>query len=113
MDTPDPDFPLALDVEHARTCHYRWILRRNNLKEGEDYNSLPDEWAQQQCGECLYYVPLRGAGAFSSDWGVCSNAESPFDGRAMFEHDGCSHYEGASSWITDHPAFVATDGIGD
>jgi hypothetical protein len=26
-------------------------------------------------------------------WGVCSNAESPFDRTAMFEHDGCDFFE--------------------
>jgi hypothetical protein len=28
-----------------------------------------------------------------ADWGVCSKSDSPFDRKAMFEHDGCDFYE--------------------
>ena len=51
---------------------------------------------QMMCGnghnpQCPHFVPL--VGAFSEDWGVCSNARSPRDGLATFEHDGCEHWE--------------------
>jgi len=39
---------------------------------------------------------------FKSDWGVCSNQASPFDGNVKFEHDGCRHYLGANAWVSEY-----------
>jgi len=90
--------PGALQQEHLQECHARWIKNRNNYQEGQSPEPLPDEWYNNQCGGCLYYIPLQGL--FSADWGVCSNAASPCDGTARFEHDGCEHFEGAPEWIS-------------
>jgi hypothetical protein len=106
MATEDPLGPLALDEEHASTCSGRWLQRRNNLRVDEDFENLPDDWYAEQCGECRYYAPLLGVAVFASDWGICTHPNSPFDGRVMFEHDGCRHYEGASCWISSHPGFA-------
>ena len=94
--------PLALDENHASACHERWIKKRNNLPNPEDNCDLPEEWYNEQCGQCRFFVPLRGVDALSSDWGLCSNPLSDFDRFAMFEHDGCSHYLGADAWISEY-----------
>ena len=59
-----------------------------------------ERWANEQCGQCRYYVLLMGS--LHSDWGACSNPASAFDGRVMFEHDGCSVYEGADAWVSEY-----------
>jgi hypothetical protein len=43
-----------------------------------------------QCGGCRFYMRLTGS--LRPDWGVCSNAASPRDGIATFEHDGCDAF---------------------
>ncbi len=49
------------------------------------------ERAGKQCDACKFHLPL--VGALGEDWGVCTNASSPFDRRAMFGRDGCDHCE--------------------
>lgn len=66
---------------------------RNRKQESAYYE---DEWYAQQCGHCVYWVPL--AAPLGSDWGACTNALSPFDGKIMFEHDGCQRFEAAADW---------------
>jgi len=73
------------DVSDA---HNRWITQ---LNRGEDNPQYQESWAWTQCGGCIHWLPL--AGALGADWGVCSNSASPFDRKAMFEHDGCDFYE--------------------
>ncbi len=93
----EDDPPLALNAEHCHSCHARWIQDRNNTSANQGLEELPDEWYNEQCGQCHYYIPVKGI--LASDWGVCSNVASPFDGRVRFEHDGCSEYSGASAWV--------------
>src|SRR5579859_3335495 len=58
----------------------------------------------EQCGGCRYYLRLRGR--LSSDWGVCSNHLSDWDGLALFEHDGCEHFEhAADGWGGSHRSY--------
>ena len=76
--------------------HERWIA---GLNRGEGDPKYEDTWPWEQCGECLFWMPL--AGPLGSDWGVCSNSHSPFDRRAMFEHDGCDFFcEDPEGWRT-------------
>ena len=87
---------LARDFAHARACHERWIQRLNRDGDSAHY---PDEWFGSQCGACRFFIPLTGA--LIEDWGACSNPQSPFDGRVMFEHDGCDAFDEASdAWGT-------------
>jgi len=82
---------LQDNVEHAKKCHDRWLEKFRNRfppPEGQEYQ---DEWQQQQCLFCNFYIGLLGA--LKEDWGVCSNPNSPFDGRVIFEHDGCEHFQ--------------------
>ena len=78
---------VAHDKQHAKACHERW--RKHIHRSGEETFD-PDTSECLQCGGCALYVPLIGA--LGSDWGVCTNADSPFDRRAMFEHDSCDHF---------------------
>lgn len=68
--------------------HERWMARRNRIQEGSEYK---DEWYAEQCLRCWHYVPLTGA--LREDYGACTNPQSPFDQRVMFEHDGCEAFE--------------------
>ena len=94
--------PLVLDENHATDCHERWI-RRKNRRWPDREEDIPDAWMVEQCGQCRYFIPVEGP--LSTDWGVCSHAKSPFDGRVMFEHDGCDHYTGANEWVTTFLTF--------
>lgn len=90
--------PIPADTpEHRHATHRRWVAHRNRNAASADN---PDAWYAEQCGACWFYVPL--AGGYGADWGACTNARSPFDGRAMFEHDGCEHHEPAGDWVTAH-----------
>lgn len=87
------DEPSLIDsLEHFKTSHTRWMERRNRRAESPEYK---DEWLSKQCLECRYYIPLIGA--FTEDYGACSNSRSPFDGTVRFEHDGCEEFSRASS----------------
>lgn len=63
------------------------------------------EWRiYEQCGGCRYYLRLRGE--YASSWGVCTNSLSDWDGVAMFEHDGCEHFEhAADGWGGPHRSY--------
>lgn len=73
-----------------REIHRHWaeVLRSNRDTGDPTYR---EEWYLEQCGGCRHWVPLGGA--LGEDWGACSNPASPFDGRVMFEHDGCEWFE--------------------
>lgn len=79
---------LSENEEHLSSCHDRWMERRNRKSEQEEFN---EKWEFEQCFRCTYFLPLSGI--LGSDWGGCSNEKSPFDGRLMFEHDGCEEFE--------------------
>lgn len=81
---------LIKSERHAQSCHERWSERRNRKPESPLYK---DEWYAEQCGGCQYFIPLMGA--LAEDYGACSKPSSPFDGRVMFEHDGCDQYSEA------------------
>lgn len=88
--------PIPADTsEHRGETHRRWIQHRNRDTASDDYR---EQWYSGQCGGCWFYVPL--AGEYGYDWGVCTNSRSPFDRRAMFEHDGCEAFESAGEWVT-------------
>ena len=84
---------LRDDREHADRCHHRWCERMNRHQYDKNYK---DEWYAQQCGACSFFIPLIGA--LCEDWGVCSNAATPFDGTVRFEHDGCDLFQSSGEW---------------
>ena len=67
----------------GRSIHRRWLDRwhERSAEANESFG----------CLFCRYYVKLRGDLGF--DWGVCTNAESKYDGLLMFEHWGCAQFE--------------------
>jgi hypothetical protein len=77
----------AADPGHQRTTHERWSKAITHT-----------EWRHEQCGRCSWYVPL--AGSWGYDWGACSNAASPNDRHAVFEHDGCPAFDDAGDWAS-------------
>lgn len=82
---------------NAEIIHRRWQAKVNQR-----------EWAADQCGVCLYWIPL--AGQWGLDWGACCNADSPFDGRVMFEHDGCPVFRKAEKWARPEDFQVENSG---
>lgn len=46
----------------------------------------PDHWHGEQCGGCSLFERL------DADWGFCTNTQSVYCGRRMFEHDTCSQW---------------------
>lgn len=69
-------------------CHDRWAKK---ISRDLSNPSAPDNWVWEQCAGCLFWVPLSGI--FSTDWGVCGNSISEFDGFLRFSHDGCDFYQ--------------------
>lgn len=83
MSEVDSEGPSLVDDEpHRRASSARWKDKRPERKPSIG-----------QCLFCRYYIPL--AGPLGEDWGVCSNAVSPFDAQLMFEHEGCDQYSPA------------------
>ena len=79
---------------HVRRCQSRWLNDLTRPLSTPDYR---DEWYGTQCGGCRFYIRLTGG--FRSDWGVCTNEQSPRDGRVTFEHDGCDEFvEADKGW---------------
>lgn len=78
---------LADSRKHFDKCHKRWVEKRNRDIDSKNYK---EEWYEEQCFNCKFFVPLIGI--FSSDYGACTNSESVFDKQVMFEHDGCENY---------------------
>ncbi|MEI6218931.1 MAG: DUF3027 domain-containing protein [bacterium] len=77
---------------HFADCHRRWLTQRNRKQEAPSYK---DEWYGQQCGACVFFIPLSGV--FAEDYGACSNQTSKFDGMIRFEHDGCDAFKSSRS----------------
>lgn len=100
---------LKKDLEHFKKTHNRWIECINLTVDAYDQD---EAWYQRQCFSCVYYVSLSGK--FAADWGVCTNESSPFDRKAMFEHDGCYQHEQIEEWPDEeektgeqqHPSFL-------
>lgn len=95
---------LVDDPEHCRATHARWL---DNIDRDVSQPDAPDTWFSRQCLTCAYFVPL--AGALADDWGVCSNATSPRDGRATFEHDGCDEWVEAEEFWQRTPQKVIAE----
>ncbi|MER5966809.1 DUF3027 domain-containing protein [Streptomyces sp. NPDC002057] len=68
-------------------AHGRWSRLLNRSTGDPGYR---DEWFDEQCGGCKFWVALSGE--LGLDWGACARAGSPFDGQVRFEHDGCERF---------------------
>ena len=77
-------------TRELRAALSRWVM--------QEYRAAPKEVAEQggayQCGGCRFFLAL------GSDYGICSNKASRYDGRIVFEHVGCE----ANPWyVKNHP----------
>lgn len=81
--------------EEMALIHRRWLAKMEEV-EGR-YG--PPKHQLAQCGGCSYYIPLEGS--IGMDWGTCSNPNSNFDARAVFEHHGCEHHSHISVYERD------------
>lgn len=84
------DERLIKSRQHAREVHARW--RQVHFSPDYKNHTRSDEVISLQCGGCIFYAALEGT--LGSDWGVCTNEKSEYDGKPMFEHDGCGAYRG-------------------
>jgi hypothetical protein len=81
------------DPSFRALIHQQWLSRRNRRQEDHGYR---DEWWAEQCGGCRFWLAL--AGSMGSDYGACSNPESPLFGLVRFEHDGCASFDPGGPW---------------
>lgn len=92
----DPNRPpfggSGMTKEERRATHDRWAAKESassplmpGTKEYEMYEN------GKQCGGCAFYLEVESD--LGMDWGVCGNAKSEFDGRAVFEHFTCLEHE--------------------
>ncbi|MER5261529.1 DUF3027 domain-containing protein [Actinosynnema sp. NPDC002837] len=86
---------VTLSEAELDSIHGRWIRDRNRGRDDQEYQ---ESWGEEQCGGCRFWIPL--AGRVGNDYGACSNAQSPFDGRVRFEHDGCDVFVDAGRWVS-------------
>ena len=66
-------------TRELRAALSRWIA--------QEYKASPPEVSEEagsyQCGGCRWFLAL------DSDYGICANKDSRYDGRITFEHIGC------------------------
>ena len=86
-DDEDGEVTSRIDDDEAGrdVVHWRWAADPNRSTNDPGYD---DGWYAEQCGGCHFWLAL--AGPLGADWGLCANADAPFDGRSRFEHDGCA-----------------------
>jgi hypothetical protein len=85
--------PKHADFRHFADVYARW---QGTWQRNQNDPSYKDQWWDQQCGMCEYWIPLSGV--IGMDYGACSCPKSNRDGRITFEHDGCDEHEKADEW---------------
>jgi len=80
--------PQFLQMEERLSIHKRWL---KNLGEWDNKQTFSKDGVCRQCGGCSYYIPLKGS--FGSDWGVCCQENSKFNGKVVFEHFSCEKFK--------------------
>lgn len=111
---PEPPWGQRLHPSLRAGIHQRWIDHlRSRLPQGvpaaDDTPGWPATFGDRapdgsppahsadnlgdclQCGGCQFYLTLEGP--LGADWGVCTNQQSEYDGRAVFEHWTCSQFD--------------------
>ena len=71
-------FEIA-ELERAEHTAKRWLMQQREARA-------------QQCEDCRAFVRLDGQGALL-DFGCCSSARSPFDGRVVHRAAGCEAFD--------------------
>ena len=54
----DEKLNLTGSTDHAHACHVRWVKRMNR---NIDAPTRPDEWIDEPCGGCRFFITLSGA----------------------------------------------------
>ncbi|MCP3925609.1 MAG: DUF3027 domain-containing protein [Desulfobacterales bacterium] len=81
----ESDFVGSLDPDeekiliHSEACSKRWI------------NIIPEKNHEKYCSDCIYYRALEGQFHFF-DYGLCTNAQSSYDGKVVNVGSGCKVY---------------------
>jgi hypothetical protein len=81
---------LKNDKPHTQETHRRWVNKIPSNRNFDAPGYITEGLDNELCFMCQYYIELTGA--LGKDWGVCSNPVSRFDGRVMYEDDGCEQY---------------------
>lgn len=63
---------------HSKECHERWE------------KIIPEISEKDRCQRCIYYVRICG-GFYFSDYGICSNKESNYDGKLVYCNSNCKY----------------------
>ncbi|MDR0321539.1 MAG: DUF3027 domain-containing protein [Treponema sp.] len=66
---------------HSKECHERW---------GKIVPVISEISRIEYCKSCIYYIPIYG-GAYFSDYGICSNKESNYDGKLVYCNSNCEY----------------------
>lgn len=80
---------LLKDIEAKAALHKRLnqcLLRRDT--DFKPYGNRERDSADCSCG-CIFFAPLQ---SIPTDWGVCSNPDSPRAGLLTWEHQGCPKF---------------------
>jgi hypothetical protein len=91
----EPNIPVfdgskGMTKPERHACHERWCeMGQATPKEGTKEYALYEEG--KQCGGCAFFIALTSD--LGMDWGVCGNPKSKNDGKVIFEHSTCLHYE--------------------
>lgn len=106
----DPDTDNVAGDNVDQIANYEFGLGRERVLSNEGIGAAAARWSRAEsgargeyaqhadahCGSCGYLLPI--AGSVRTQFGVCANAWSPFDGRVVSLDSGCgAHSE------TDEP----------
>ena len=58
---------------------------------------LSEDYGPDCSNQCKHFLKL--AGELGSDWGVCTNYQSPRKGLLTYEHMGCRQYEEINNYM--------------
>ena len=77
-----------LNLLELKAALKRWVSR--SFTTADPRAATDGAW--YQCGGCRFVM------MFDGDYGLCGNAESPNDGRVVFEHAGCMEHSEHEKW---------------
>ena len=77
-----------MSLPEVRAAVERWVARSYKTADPR----AKTHGGEFQCGSCRFVMMLDG------DYGLCGNAESPNDGRVVFEHGGCAEHSEKEKW---------------
>jgi hypothetical protein len=83
------DWSVAEDISFTKD-------EKEFYKHSEDTDSrwellLPADDSDTPCSKCAYYLPVRGQFHFWN-YGLCSNQDSVYDGRAVSDNCSCAYF---------------------